>query len=89
MSATFNNQIEILISPNKFRNHPKSPDEVGTVTFPDGTQYEVAIWNRVSSRDGSTFKSGVLRLPNPQYANRNQQKQQSQQPESGAVNVDF
>lgn len=87
MSATYNNQIEIVIFSNNKRSSDKAPHETGTVTFPDGTKYEVAIWNRVS-KNGNPFKSGVLRLPNPQYAGSQSNSAPAQQ-SNGAVNVDF
>lgn len=61
MSATYNNQIEIVIFQNNKRKSDKAPHETGTVTFPDGTKYEVAIWNKVS-KAGNPFKSGNLKL---------------------------
>lgn len=68
---TWNNQIEITIFENNRRTSDKAPHETGTVEFPDGTKYEVAIWNRVS-KNGNPFKSGVLRLPDAKYAQRPQ-----------------
>jgi len=70
MSATYNNQIEIVIFQNNKRKSDKAPHETGTVTFPDGTKYDVAIWNRVS-KNGNPFKSGTLKLPDPKYAGNN------------------
>lgn len=68
MSATYNNQIEIVLFTNTKKKSDKSPSKTGTVTFPDGTKYEVAIWNKVS-KNGNPFEAGTLKLPNPQYAN--------------------
>lgn len=78
MSATYNNQIEIVIFENTRRTSDKAPHETGTVTFPDGTKYDVAIWNKVS-KNGNPFKSGVLKLPDPKFQKR----------EGGAAKVDF
>lgn len=78
MSATYNNQIEIVLFENNRRQSDKAPHETGTVTFPDGTKYDVAIWNKVS-KNGNPFKSGVLKLPDPKYQKR----------EGGAAKVDF
>lgn len=61
MSATYNNQIEIVLFDNNRATSPKAPQETGTVTFPDGTKYQVAIWHKVS-KNGNPFKSGVLKL---------------------------
>lgn len=67
---TYNNQIQIVLFDNTARRKSdKAPDEVGTVEFPDGTKYEVSIWSRVS-KNGNPFKSGVLKLPDPKYARR-------------------
>lgn len=66
MSATYNNQIEIVLFNNNKRKSDKAPHETGTVTFPDGTKYEVAIWNKVS-KAGNPFKSGVLKLDTGKY----------------------
>lgn len=66
MSATYNNQIEIVLFTNNKRKSDKAPHETGTVTFPDGTKYDVAIWNRMS-KNGNPFKSGTLKLPDPKY----------------------
>ena len=70
MSATYNNQIEIVIFQNNKRKSDKAPHETGTVTFPDGTKYEVAIWNKVS-KAGNPFKSGVLKLDTGKYGQSN------------------
>lgn len=64
MSATYNNQIEIVLFSNTKAKSDKAPQETGTVTFPDGTKYEVAIWSKVS-KNGNPFKSGVLKLQDP------------------------
>lgn len=92
---TWNNQIEITIFENNRRTNDKAPHETGTVEFPDGTKYEVAIWNRMS-KNGNPFKSGILRLPDPKYAPR-EQRGAPQRGHSGAapttgrnaVEVDF
>lgn len=69
MSATYNNQIEIVLFENNKRRSEKAPQETGTVTFPDGTKYEVAIWHRVS-KNGNPFKSGTLKLDNGERQQR-------------------
>jgi len=66
MSATYNNQIEIILFENTRATSGKAPSKTGTVTFPDGTKYEVAIWNKVS-KSGNPFEAGVLKLPDPKY----------------------
>ena len=68
---TYNNQIEIVLFENTRATSGKAPQETGTVTFPDGTKYDVAIWHKVS-KNGNPFKSGVLKLPDPKYAPRNE-----------------
>lgn len=87
---TWNNQIEIRIVENRWRKSDKAPHEIGTVEFPDGTKYEVILWNRVS-KDGNPYKSGTLKLPDPRYAQRDQQPQQPRQQGGGRnqVEVDF
>ena len=80
MSATYNNQIEIVVFENTKATNPKAPQETGIVTFPDGTKYEVAIWHRVS-KNGNPFKSGTLKLDDGKYAPRTQQ--------GGAAQVNF
>lgn len=70
MSATYNNQIEIVLFDNNKRKSDKAPHKTGTVTFPDGTKYDVAIWNKVS-KAGNPFQAGVLKLPDPRFANNN------------------
>lgn len=67
MSATYNNQIEIVLFENTRASSAKSPQKTGTVTFPDGTKYDVALWERVS-KNGTPFMSGTLKLPDPKYA---------------------
>lgn len=69
MSATYNNQIEIVLFDNNRATSPKAPHKTGTVTFPDGTKYDVAIWSKVS-KNGNPFESGVLKLPDPKYAKK-------------------
>lgn len=86
---TYNNQIEIVLFDNNRKQSDKSPDKTGTVEFPDGTKYEVALWNRVS-KNGNPFMSGSLKLPNPKYAPREQGARQGGQPPRGnRVEVDF
>lgn len=90
MSATYNNQIEIVLFQNNKAKSDKSPQETGTVTFPDGTKYEVALWNKVS-KNGNPFKSGVLKLDNGergQYSKGNSGGGQSHGG-GGSVHVDF
>jgi hypothetical protein len=91
MSATYNNQIEIVIFTNNKRKSDKAPHETGTVTFPDGTKYEVALWNRIS-KAGNPFKSGTLKLDNGRY--NNDQGSGAGAPQvpttpTGGVKVDF
>lgn len=102
MSATYNNQIEIVLFTNTRRNNPKAPTKTGTVKFPDGTTYEVSIWERVSGK-GTPFESGVLKLPDPRfqrnqggeggYQNQGYQNQGGMPPPpmtpQGGVKVDF
>lgn len=81
MSATYNNQIEIVIFENTRRTTDKHPHETGTVTFPDGTKYQVALWNKVS-KNGNPFKSGTLKLDDGRYDKKGGGK-------GGEVKVDF
>ncbi len=67
MSVTYNNQIEIALYDKVDRKTEKYPNEFGYVTFPDGTKYEVSIWHRVS-KNGTPYRSGVLKLQDPKYA---------------------
>lgn len=86
MSATYNNQIEIVLFQNTKAKSDKAPQETGTVTFPDGTKYEVAIWKKVS-KNGNPFKSGVLKL-----ADQNRQQggyTPAPQAPAPGVDVDF
>lgn len=85
MSATYNNQIEIVIFANNKRKSDKAPHKTGTVTFPDGTKYDVAIWNKVS-KAGNPFEAGVLKLPDPRFAGNNGG---GRAPQGGGVDVDF
>lgn len=66
---TYNNQIEIVLFENTNRKSDKQPHKRGTVEFPDGTKYEVALWSKVS-KAGNPFEAGVLRLPDPKYQPR-------------------
>ena len=66
MSATYNNQIEIAIFENTSRKNDKAPVQRGSVTFPDGTKYDVALWDKVS-KNGLPYRAGVLQLPDPKY----------------------
>ena len=89
MSATYNNQIEIVLFDNNKRKSDKAPHKTGTVTFPDGTKYDVAIWNKVS-KAGNPFQAGVLKLPDPRFANNNGGSGGYQGGnKSDAVDVDF
>lgn len=84
MSATYNNQIEIVLFENTRASSAKSPQKTGTVTFPDGTKYDVALWERVS-KNGTPFMSGTLKLPDPKYARGNDRGGSR----GGEQNVDF
>lgn len=81
MSATYNNQIEIVLFENTRAANAKAPQETGTVTFPDGTKYQVALWHKVS-KNGNPFKSGVLKLDDGKYSNNRGNG-------GGEVKVDF
>jgi len=83
MSATYNNQIEIVIFDNNRRTNDKAPVQTGTVTFPDGTKYQVALWDRVS-KNGNPFRSGTLKLDDGTYS-----KGGGRGGNGGAVKVDF
>lgn len=61
--STYQNQIQIVLFDNNSSNE-KAPVQRGTVEFPDGTKYEVALWNKVS-KNGNPFKSGTLKLLDP------------------------
>lgn len=76
---TYDNRIEIRIFPNPNKKTEKSPDVTGVVEFPDGTKYDVSLWNKVS-KSGSPYKSGWLKLPETNPAPRQRQSQ---------VEVDF
>lgn len=81
---TYNNQIEIVLFDNNRKQSDKAPDKTGTVEFPDGTKYDVAMWNKVS-KNGNPFLAGKLSLPDPKYA-----KQDSAPPRGrNQVEVDF
>lgn len=82
MSATYNNQIEIVIFDNNRRTNEKAPTQTGTVTFPDGTKYQVALWDRVS-KNGNPFRSGTLKLDDGKYSSGGGRGN------GGAVKVDF
>lgn len=60
MSATYNNQIEIVVFDNNRATHPKAPQKTGVVTFPDGSKYEVALWQR-KGKSGTEFLAGTLK----------------------------
>jgi hypothetical protein len=81
MSATYNNQIEIVIFDNNRRTNEKAPTQTGTVTFPDGTKYQVALWDRVS-KNGNPFRSGTLKLDDGKYSGGGRGN-------GGSVKVDF
>jgi uncharacterized protein (DUF736 family) len=88
VSATYNNQIEIVLFTNNKRKSDKAPHETGTVTFPDGTKYDVAVWNRVS-KAGNPFKSGTLKLPDPKYASNSNSGGNFGGGNAGGVDIDF
>jgi len=90
MSATYNNQIEIVLFDNNKRTSEKSPSKTGKVTFPDGTTYDVAIWERVS-KNGNPFMSGTLKLPDPNRPQQGQQRQYQPRPQAprNTVEIDF
>lgn len=87
MSATYNGQIEIVLFHNTKKKSEKSPSKTGTVTFPDGTKYEVAIWNKVS-KNGNPFEAGTLKLPDPKFAG-NSGGGYSGQPQGGNQSADI
>lgn len=77
---TYQNQIEIVLFTNTRKKNPKAPDSSGSVEFPDGTKYDVALWNRVS-KNGTPFQSGQLKIA--------QDRGSSGGTGGGQVNVDF
>lgn len=62
--STYQNQIQIVLFDNDKKGNEKAPVMKGIVEFPDGTKYEVAVWERVS-KNGNPFKSGILKLMDP------------------------
>lgn len=76
---TYKNQIEIILFPNTKPANDRAPQATGTVEFPDGTKYEVSMWNKVS-KNGNPFKSGYLKLKTENAAER---------PVRNQVEVDF
>lgn len=88
---TWNNQIEITIFTNTRRTNPKAPSETGTVEFPDGTKYQVALWERVSKK-GTPFKTGTLTLDdgsNKYGSGRSNESSDTPTTPTGGVKVDF
>jgi len=88
MSATYNNQIEIILFENNRATSPKAPTRTDTVTFPDGTKYEVAHCNKVS-KNGNPFEAGVLKLPDPKYAAMSSAPRQRRDEGFGEQDVPF
>jgi uncharacterized protein (DUF736 family) len=90
MSATYNNQIEIVVFDNNNRSNEKAPVKTGKVTFPDGTTYEVALWDRVS-KTGNPFLSGTLKLPDMNRQSQAPRRQYQPKPQAprNSVEIDF
>lgn len=90
--TTPTNEITITLFQNTTKKNPKGPDAAGKVVFPDGTEYEVALWNRVS-KNGLAYQGGVLRVPNPEFQKQEDQRSSYQRPapaaKSNEVEVDF
>lgn len=86
MSATYNNQIEIVLFPNTKAVNPKAPQHTGTVTFPDGTKYEVAMWAKKSQR-GTEFMAGTLKPKTDEFQAAEQRTQRSEPRSSGNSRV--
>lgn len=56
------NQI-VLFYNERCESNEKAPEYQGKVTMADGTEFEVAVWRRVSEKTGNEFYSGLLKLP--------------------------
>ena len=80
---TYQNRIEIVLFQNNNPKNEKAPHATGTVEFPDGTKYEVSLWNKVS-KAGNPFKSGYLKLKTDQPEQR-----QSRPERNGPMEIDF
>lgn len=80
MSATYNNQIEIVVFNNNRATNPKAPQKTGVVTFPDGSKYDVALWER-KGKSGTEFLAGVLKPQTDRPSNNGSSNDR--------VNVDF
>ena len=87
---TYQNRIEVILFNNNKKTSDKHPTETGTVEFPDGTKYQLALWNKVS-KNGTPFKSGFLTLPDPKYQQQQAPKAQADYtpPTAAGVQVDF
>jgi hypothetical protein len=56
----YDNRNSFVAYPNKKKASPKAPDYTGTYTDNNNKQWECAIWERTSQKDGATFFSGKI-----------------------------
>lgn len=53
----------ILFFNEDSETNEKAPEFKGKVKMADGTEFEVALWRRVSEKTGNEFWSGNMKLP--------------------------
>lgn len=57
----YDNRNSFVVYPNKKKAmNPKAPDYTGTYTDGNNKQWDCAVWEKVSKKDGSTFFSGTI-----------------------------
>ena len=82
------NEINIIVSNNKFKTVAKQPDLTGTITHPDGKEMEVSLWKKIAD-DGRECLSGYVqdKWVKPEgYVSKAQPRSQENQ---NRVKIDF
>lgn len=75
-------RIQVSVFTNNRKRNEKSPDYSGMVTFPDGKEMEIALWNS-KSKAGMPYMRGFI-------SEKFQPKEGGSAPrQSNAVAVDF
>jgi hypothetical protein len=79
-------KIRVSVFKNNMKKGEKSPDFSGIVTFPDGKEMEIALWNAVSKSNMPYLNGhiGEKFTPSKQGGGGGYQ-----QPQSNAVKIDF
>lgn len=53
-------KIRVAVFKNNNKRSEQSPDFSGVVTFPDGREMEIALWNAIGKTNGMPYLNGHI-----------------------------